>query len=112
VKVGDGDMARLRLIVGEGGLQWFSSDVRGTYECGGPWRSSRGSWFGKSGSVSRRAVTFGGARISARFSSKSELWGLLFIGVFILISCQRWPLSRVHAGFEQEFRFDPILWRF
>jgi hypothetical protein len=52
-KAGDGDMGRPRLVVNEGSLQWFSSDVGGTYGCGGPWRSSRGSWFGKSGSVSR-----------------------------------------------------------
>jgi hypothetical protein len=56
-------------------------------------------------------VTFGGARVSVRFSTKSKLWGLLFIRVFILISCQCWPLSRVDAGFEQEFRFDLIFQR-
>jgi hypothetical protein len=54
VKAGDGDMARPRLVVGEGSLQSFSNDVGGTFGCGGPWRSSRGSWFGKSQSVSRR----------------------------------------------------------
>jgi hypothetical protein len=112
VKVVDGDMARPRFIVVEGILQWFSSDNGGTYGCGGPWRSSRGSWFGKSGSVSRRLWPFVALRFRWDFFLKIWALGLHFIGVFVLITCRRWPLFCVHAGFEQEFHFDLILRRF
>jgi hypothetical protein len=103
VKAGDGDTARPRLIVGDGGLQWFSSDVGGTYGCGGPWRSFRGSWFSKSGSVSRRRWPLVVLGFQWDFILKIWALGAPFYRGFhtnpmptlASISCTRWIWTRV-----------------
>jgi hypothetical protein len=85
-RAGDSGMTKPRLADGEGELRWFFIDGEGTYGCGGPWRSSRGSWVGLGS----------GEPVQRRWARALFLWwrntaeGVILLFLYRGERCMRW----------------------
>jgi hypothetical protein len=114
-------MAQPRFVDGEGGLQWFSDNGEGSDGCSGPWKSSRGSWFIMSGSVSMRQRADSIGLGFGQFSSKLRIVGVPFYkGLWLGILHTNKTLSPCHGsdrefnsfGFSRDLRLGIILLQF